>query len=79
MVLDRFDPRKVLYRSPQPILEPETPEEREGIVANVVFPTGIDPRSTPAAGARVDVYYGMADAVIGAGWLTLPDRLPSAP
>jgi predicted GH43/DUF377 family glycosyl hydrolase len=76
MILDRLDPRKVLYRSPEPILEPESREEREGIVSNVVFPTGIDPRSTPIAGARVDVYYGMADYAIGAGWLVLPPTLP---
>lgn len=77
MVLDRMDPRKVLYRSSEPILEPEAPEERKGVVANVVFPTGLDPRGAPVAGARVDVYYGMADAAIGAGWLVLPSSLPA--
>jgi predicted GH43/DUF377 family glycosyl hydrolase len=76
MVLDRADPRRVLYRSPQPILGPNVPEEREGIVPNVVFPTGIDPRMPPGHGARVDIYYGMADTVIGVGWLTLPETLP---
>jgi predicted GH43/DUF377 family glycosyl hydrolase len=32
------------------------------VVPNVVFPTAIDPRSEDGA----DVYYGMADARIGA-------------
>ena len=72
MVLDRDDPRRILYRSPEPILEPEHAEEREGIVSNVVFPTALDLRD----GGRIDVYYGMADARIGAAYLTVPARLP---
>lgn len=71
MVLDLDDPRKILYRSPEPILAPETADERAGVVANVVFPTGIDPR----ANGRVDVYYGMADSAIGVARLDLPDQL----
>lgn len=78
MVLDRHDPRRVLYRSPQPVLEPATEEERVGIVSDVVFPTGLDPRTPLVPGARLDVYYGMADRLIGAGCFTLPATLPSA-
>jgi len=69
LVLDRDDPRKVIYRSSQPILSPEAPEEKEGVVSNVVFPTGVDVR----AGGRVDVYYGMADFYIGAAKMQLSD------
>ncbi len=69
LVLDRDDPRKVIYRSSEPILSPEVPEEREGVVANVVFPTGVDMRQ----GGRLDVYYGMADFHIGVARTTLPD------
>jgi predicted GH43/DUF377 family glycosyl hydrolase len=76
MVLDRDDPRRVLYRSPEPVLEPATQEERVGIVSDVVFPTGIDLRTPPGPGARLDVYYGMADRLVGAGMLTLPATLP---
>src|SRR6185436_1106136 len=36
------DPRKVVYRSPTPILAPEADDEVQGVVPNVVFPTGID-------------------------------------
>jgi predicted GH43/DUF377 family glycosyl hydrolase len=68
MILDRDDPSKVLYRSSRPILSPTTSGERQGLVNNVVFPTGIDER----AGDCVDVYYGMADSRIGVGRLHVP-------
>jgi predicted GH43/DUF377 family glycosyl hydrolase len=57
-------PDRVLYRSHAPVLAPETPDERRGMVNHVVFPTAIDSRS--GASARdYDVYYGMADSRIG--------------
>lgn len=71
MVLDANDPRRVLYRSPAPILEPEADEERSGVVANVVFPTGVDLRD----GGRLDVYYGMADYAIGVARIDIPEAL----
>lgn len=72
LLLDKDDPRRVIYRSPAPILEPEMSEEREGVVPNVVFPTGIDVRSDARDGGRVDVYYGAADAAIAVARLDLP-------
>ncbi len=67
MLLDPRDPARVLARTAEPLLEPETEEEREGVVGNVVFPTAIE---------EVDgvtyVFYGMADARIGVARL---DRL----
>jgi beta-1,2-mannobiose phosphorylase / 1,2-beta-oligomannan phosphorylase len=54
-------------RSAEPLLEPELPDERQGVVPNVVFPTAIDRRGEDVA----DVYYGMADARIGAFRLTM--------
>jgi predicted GH43/DUF377 family glycosyl hydrolase len=71
MVLDTDDPRKLIYRSPQPILTPRTTEEQVGLVRNVVFPTGLDQRDE----RRVDVYYGMADSRIGVAKLELPASL----
>ena len=65
MVLDAEDVSRVLPRSQVPLLEPETKEEREGIVDSVVFPTAIDVRD----GGEADVYYGMADFRIGAARL----------
>jgi predicted GH43/DUF377 family glycosyl hydrolase len=71
MISDIREPHKLLFRSPQPLLSPEADRERSGVVDNVVFPTGIDPRND--LGPRVfDIYYGMADYSIGAARLTLP-------
>ena len=44
MVLSEEHPRVIRYRSPEPVLTPDLPQERRGTVANVVFPTGIDRR-----------------------------------
>ncbi len=71
ILLDINDPRKIVYRSTEPILIPEADEERSGIVPNVVFPTGIDVRES----GRVDVYYGMADAAIGVARIDIPKQL----
>jgi predicted GH43/DUF377 family glycosyl hydrolase len=62
MLLDPQDPRRVLYRSTRSLLRPRSTAERNGIVPNVVFPTGIDVRGS----STLHVYYGMADNCIGA-------------
>ena len=72
-VLDLNDPTNVLYRSPRPVLEPLLPEEMQGIVPSVVFPTATDLRDE----GRLDVYYGGADSVVGAARLTIPAELPT--
>jgi predicted GH43/DUF377 family glycosyl hydrolase len=79
MVLSKEHPQVVLYRSPEPVLTPELPEERVGIIADVVFPTGIDRRDDLGTPDRFDVYYGMADDRIGVARLDLPDVLPPDP
>lgn len=60
MILDADDPTKVISRTSTPLLAPETDDERNGIVPNVVFPTAIE---------EIDgenfVFYGMADSKIG--------------
>jgi predicted GH43/DUF377 family glycosyl hydrolase len=66
----------IIYRTVQPILKPELPEEQVGIIADVVFPTGIDRRDDLGTPDRFDVYYGMADNRIGVARLDLPDMLP---
>jgi len=67
LLLDPADVTRVIARTAEPILVPETEEERIGTVGNVVFPTAIE---------EVDgvhyVFYGMADAKIGVARL---DRL----
>ena len=77
MVLSKEHPQVIRYRSAEPALTPALPQERQGTVANVVFPTGIDRRDDLGSPDRFDVYYGMADKRIGVARLDLPDFLPS--
>jgi len=60
MILDADDPSRVLARTPEPLLAPETQDEIVGTVGNVVFPTAIE-----EVDGRLFVFYGMADAKIG--------------
>jgi predicted GH43/DUF377 family glycosyl hydrolase len=76
MVLSKEHPQIIRYRSADPVLTPSLPQERDGIVANVVFPTGIDRRDDLGSPDRFDVYYGMADSRIGVARLNLPACLP---
>ena len=76
MVLSKERPSLVRYRSAEPVLTPTLPQERQGTIANVVFPTGIDRRDDLGLSDRFDVYYGMADYRIGVARLDLPDFLP---
>jgi predicted GH43/DUF377 family glycosyl hydrolase len=68
LLLAAGDPTRVLYRSPQPVLSPQGPDETAGVVSNVVFPTGI----VQQPDGRLDVYYGMADQAIGLATAYLP-------
>jgi hypothetical protein len=76
MVLSEKNPCFIRYRSPEPVLTPELLQECRGIVANVVFPTGIDRRDDLGLPDRFDVYYGMADDRIGVACLNVPEHLP---
>ncbi|MEP7243896.1 MAG: glycosidase [Gammaproteobacteria bacterium] len=78
MLLSKEHPRKVLYRSIEPVLTPALPQERHGTVSNVVFPTGIDRRDDLGTPDRFDVYYGMADSRIGVARLTVPEHLSTS-
>src|ERR1035437_4927538 len=44
MVLSQEHPQMIRFRSAQPVLTPLLAQERQGTIANVVFPTGIDRR-----------------------------------
>jgi len=76
MVLSKEHPQVLLYRSPEPVLAPSLPQERRGVVSNVVFPTGLDRRDDLGSPDRIDVYYGMADNCIGVARLDVPAHLP---
>lgn len=76
MLLSEEHPQVIRYRSTEPVLTPHLPQERDGTVANVVFPSGIDQRNDLGSPSRFDVYYGMADERIGVARLDMPDVLP---
>ena len=67
MLLDPEDVTRVLARSTEPLLEPEAPGVRDGVVPYVVFPTAFDALGEGEA----DVYYGMAYARFVAFRLTM--------
>jgi predicted GH43/DUF377 family glycosyl hydrolase len=66
------EPEKVLARTKFPILEPEMPYEKEGVVPNVVFPCGM-----VMLGSKLYVYYGGADKVVGVATMSLSKLLKS--
>lgn len=68
LILDATDPSRVIARTPEPLLAPETDDERSGIVPNVVFPTAIE-----KIDGRHFVFYGMADSKIGVALLERTD------
>ena len=68
LLLDAEDPSRVIARTPEPLLAPETEDERSGIVPNVVFPTAIE-----EVDGRLFVFYGMADSKIGVALLERTD------
>ncbi|RIV23237.1 glycosidase [Alicyclobacillaceae bacterium I2511] len=64
-LLDKENPYHVLSRLSYPILEPELPWEKNGLVPNVVFSCGARPTED-----GLWVYYGGADTVIGIAFAT---------
>jgi predicted GH43/DUF377 family glycosyl hydrolase len=75
VVHDLKRPHDVLYRSPEPVLGPVTPDERFGIVDDVGFPTGLDDRRD----GTYDVYYGAADAKISLARFSIDaDAIPAS-
>lgn len=59
-VFDRKDPRKLLYRSDQPLFAPEKDWEKIGQVPNVIFVEGMVRK-----GGKYLFYYGGADKYVG--------------
>jgi len=57
-LLDLENPRRVIARTPEPILEPEEDYEKVGVVPNVVFPEG-----AVVINSELKVFYGGADKV----------------
>jgi predicted GH43/DUF377 family glycosyl hydrolase len=82
ILVDLFDPQKVLYRSPNPILEPEEDYEiglSGAWVPNVVFTCGAVAGSDKEVlddNDEILVYYGAADTSIGMARAILADLIP---
>lgn len=79
-LLDLADPRRVLARSRNNILEPREPYELTGQVPNVVFPTGMIVAEYDEGGyakpeSPVRVYYGAADTVVALATTTIKELL----
>jgi len=70
LLLDAEDPSRVIARSREPILEPETPYERDGFFGGVVFTCGLTVDDD-----LVRVYYGAADGVTAVADLSLDEIL----
>ena len=61
LVLDLKDPRKVIARTPEPLMSPEAEYEWKGLYPHgVVFPT-----ANVVVNGKLFVYYGCADKFIG--------------
>jgi beta-1,4-mannooligosaccharide/beta-1,4-mannosyl-N-acetylglucosamine phosphorylase len=83
VLLDLDDPRRVLARGRNNILEPRELYELVGQVPNVVFPSGMIVEDTDAEGfanpdSLVRVYYGAADTVVGLATTTIADLIAAA-
>jgi predicted GH43/DUF377 family glycosyl hydrolase/glycosyltransferase involved in cell wall biosynthesis len=82
ILVDLNNPSKVIFRSPNPILEPEEDYEiglSGAWVPNVVFTCGAVAGSDKEIlddGDEILVYYGAADTSIGMAKATLADLLP---
>jgi|SRR5580704_6245626 predicted GH43/DUF377 family glycosyl hydrolase len=72
LLLAADDPRLVIARSVEPLFSPTEPFEREGFVADVVFPTGVIAR-----GDSLMLYYGASDTYTGMAELPLQETLAS--
>jgi predicted GH43/DUF377 family glycosyl hydrolase len=70
VLLDKKNPKKIIGRLPYPLFSPETGWEKQGVVNNVVFPTGAIVKNDV-----LSIYYGAADKRIGVKTLKLSELL----
>lgn len=70
MLLDLKDPRRVIARTDEPLMEPTALYEREGFFGNVVFSNG-----HVVQGDTVLFYYGAADNVIAGARFSIREIL----
>lgn len=70
VLLNKDDPTHVISRLAQPLFEPQEKYEKEGQIANVVFPCGAVVR-----GDTIFIYYGGGDSVVGVATCSLSKLL----
>lgn len=58
VLLDLKDPRKIIARTQGPLMVPEAKYEKEGILPNIIFPSG-----ALIEGEMLKIFYGGADTV----------------
>lgn len=67
-LVDKDNPRKILGRTKEPLLMPEDKYEKEGIIPNIVFPSG-----AVVIGEKLFVYYGAADTRVAVAMCNVKD------
>lgn len=70
MLLDLDDPTKIIYRSKQPILQPEADYEKKGFFGDVVFGCGYTLTED-----QITMYYGVSDTSMAACQFSLSELL----
>jgi predicted GH43/DUF377 family glycosyl hydrolase len=75
ILLDLEDPRRVIARSPAPILSPKEIYECMGLFNDTVFSCGVVPLDD--RGERIRMYYGAADSVVAAADFDVREILDS--
>jgi len=70
VLLDKKNPKKIIGKLPYPLFSPEKDWEKQGVVNNVVFPTGVIVKND-----ELSIYYGAADKRIGVKTLKLSELL----
>jgi predicted GH43/DUF377 family glycosyl hydrolase len=75
VLMDLNDPRKVIARSPRPILKPTEIYETTGLFNDTVFSCGHIPLDD--RGERIRLYYGAADSVVAAADFDVREILDS--
>jgi beta-1,2-mannobiose phosphorylase / 1,2-beta-oligomannan phosphorylase len=72
VLLDSYEPSKIIARSEKPIMEPQADYEINGFFGSVIFTCGVLYEES-----RVKVYYGAADTYIAYAEIKLADILNS--
>lgn len=71
--LDEDDPRTILGRTNTPLIVPEKDYELEGMVPNVIFPSG-----ALLQGDELRIYYGATDTTVAVATLSLDELIAEA-